>query len=99
MILKAQNRNTRTKTCANGKFPKPQTRKLANNRKPYSSTLFLKLKRIYVYIYSLSSYLAEDSDSVRKTKRRIMYMEIVSVTFENTHKHINAMRGQKMYSS
>jgi hypothetical protein len=61
MILKAQNRSTPTKTCANYNFPKPQTRKPANNRKTYSSTLFLKLIGIYIYIYSLSPYLAEDT--------------------------------------
>jgi len=53
MILKAQNRSTHTKTCDNDNFPKPQTRKLANNRMTYSSTLFLKLIAIYIYIYKL----------------------------------------------
>jgi hypothetical protein len=28
----------------------------------------------------------------------MMYMEIVAVTFDNAQKHINALRGQKMYS-
>jgi hypothetical protein len=60
-MLKGEKRSTQKKTCANDTFPKPQTRKLANNRMAYSSTLFLKLIEIYIYIYSLSSYLAEDT--------------------------------------
>ena len=97
MTLKAQNRTTRTKTCANDIFPNPQTRKPANNRMIYSTTLFLKL--IGIYIYNLSPHLTEDSVSVRKIKRRMMYTEIVSVTFENVQKHINVLPSQKMYSS
>jgi hypothetical protein len=58
----------------------------------YSTILYLKLIGIYIYIrvYSLISYVAED----RNTNRRMMYMEIVSVTFENAQKHINVLRGQ-----
>ena len=51
----------RQNSCANDTFPKPQTRQLANNRLTYSNTLFLKLIAIYIYIYSLSSYLADDT--------------------------------------
>ena len=89
MILKAQNRSTRTKTCDNDNFPKFQPRKPANNRMTYSTTLFLKLTGIYIYIYRLSSYLTEEWN----TNGRMMYMEIVSVTFENAQKNINAVRG------
>ena len=80
--------------CANDNFPKPQTRKPANNRVTYVSTLFLKLIAIYIYIYSLSSYLAEDS-----VFPSMLYIEIVAVKFEYCQKHINALCGQKMYSS
>jgi hypothetical protein len=39
------------------------------------------------------------SASVRKTNGRMMYMEIFAVTFENAQEHINALRGQIMYSN
>jgi hypothetical protein len=66
MILKGDNRSTRTKTRANDTFPKPQTRTPANKRMTYRNTLFIKLIAIYIYIYmayiyGLSSYLAEDT--------------------------------------
>ena len=61
MILKVENRSTRTKACAYDNFPKPQTRKLANKPTTYSGTSFLKLIVISIYIYILSSYLAVDT--------------------------------------
>jgi len=61
MTLKWEIRSTRKKACAYDNFPKPQTRKLANKRTTYSRTSFLKLVEIYIYIYSLSSYLAVDT--------------------------------------
>jgi hypothetical protein len=59
----SEDRSTHTKTCANYNFPKPQTRKPVNNRMTHSSTLFQKLIGIYIYIYSLSSNLAEGTVS------------------------------------
>ena len=47
------------KTLCQRHIPKPQTMKLANNRTTYSTTLYLKLIGIYIYIYNLSWYFAE----------------------------------------
>jgi len=49
------------KTCAYDTFPKPQARKLANTHMTNSRTLFLKLILVYIYIYSIISYLAVDT--------------------------------------
>ena len=61
MILKAQNRSTRTKTCANDNFPKPKTRKLANNRMTYGYNFISKKIGIYTNMYRFSPYLAENT--------------------------------------
>ena len=74
---------------------KSQTRKLANKRTTYRGISFLKLIGNCIYIYSLSSYLAVDTVSVRKSNGRMIDMETVAFNFENEHKHINALRRQR----
>jgi len=49
------------KTCAYDNFPKSQAKKLANKHMTNSRTLFLKLIGVYIYIYSIISYLAVDN--------------------------------------
>jgi len=99
MILKGENRSIPTKFLCQRHYSQAQ-KKPANNCMTYSTALFLQLTRIYIYIYSLSSYLAEDtvfpSESPMSEWHICKTWKLLSRMRRNTKMHCVA---GKIYSS